>query len=121
MKKQYSFGMWLLLTIVTCGIYNYFFIASFNDSVNEVSDNRNETSGLMVVLLSIITCGIYYYIWLYNMGERIRVAGARKNITVTDSGSTIILWAILGSFLCGIGLYVGVFKLIENYNLVESV
>lgn len=116
MKKTYDFAMWLLLTIITCGIYNLFFMTAFEESVAKETNEKLDLDGAMLVLLTIITGGIYYIIWMYSVQERIRKEGQRRGITITETGTSLILWSTLGNLLCGLGIYIAVFKLIESYN-----
>lgn len=62
--------MYVLLSIVTCGIFALYWMACLNDDVNTAL-GENDTSGGMVVLLSIVTCGIYGLFWVYTMGGKI--------------------------------------------------
>ena len=58
MIKRKNIAVCILLTIFTCGIYGLFWIYSLTESVNLALNERNGTSGGMVVLLTIITCGV---------------------------------------------------------------
>ncbi len=78
----------IILSIITCGIYGLYWIASVNDQVNALTEEKNATTGGMVILFSIITCGIYELYWMYKMGER---TDKLKGVT----GSSSILYLIL--------------------------
>ena len=54
-----NIALCILFSILTCGIYRYYWIAKMNDDTKELVRRPEETSGGMVVLLSILTCGIY--------------------------------------------------------------
>lgn len=60
----------IILSFVTCGIYQIYWMIMLNDEVNTLSGEQNATSGGMVFLFSLITCGIYGIYWAYKMGER---------------------------------------------------
>lgn len=68
-KEDRSLVMYILLSIVTCGIYSYYFLYSIAQDANVVcADDGKKTSGLAAfILLSIVTCGIYAWIWYYNL------------------------------------------------------
>lgn len=65
-----SLVMYILLSIVTCGIFGFYWMYCVNEDVNN-SLGENDMSGGMVVLLTIVTCGIYGLIWVYTLGNKI--------------------------------------------------
>lgn len=80
-----------------------------------------ETAGLVTfILLSIITCGIYAWFWYYNLGNRLANNAGRYNLTFQENGTTVLLWLIFGSFLCGIGAFVAMNILIKNTNAIYN-
>ena len=99
-----NIALCIVLTIITCGIYGIFWMIRLNDEINELSGEPYATSGGMVFLFTLITCGIYGLYWYYKMGQRAdRIQG--------QSGSTAILYLILGIF--GLGII--------NYALMQDV
>ena len=113
-----SIVMYILLTIVTCGIYGYYFIYKLAEDVNEMcKEDGQKTGGLAAfILLSLVTCGIYAYYWYYQIANRIQLNGPRYGITVQESGTTILLWCLIGLLLCGIGPLVAMHFIIKNTN-----
>ena len=86
----------IILSFVTCGIYQIYWMIKMNDEVNVLADEPNATSGILVFLFTLITCGIYGFIWMYKMGERCdRIKGS-------VGGSSGILYLILS--LLGLGI-----------------
>ena len=65
-----------------------------------------------------ITCGIYTWFWYYNLGNRLAANAPRYGMTFQENGTTILLWQIFGSFLCGIGPFVAMYILIKNTNQI---
>ena len=114
--------MYIVLTIVTCGIYSFFFIYKLAEDVNTACNgDGEETAGLVkYMLLSIITCGIYSLIWLYKLGNRLSANSYRYGLSIQENGTTILMWYVLGSFLCGIGPLVAWHILIKNINAICS-
>ena len=113
-----SFVKYVILSIVTCGIYHWIFMHGFIKDMNIIGDgDGEETADLAkLILLSIVTCGIYSWIFYYKLGNRMYNNGSRYNVTINENGTTILLWMILGSWLCGIGFYVAWYILINNMN-----
>ena len=79
LKDDRGLASYIILSIITCGIYSYYFIYKMAHDVNIACDGDGEnTSGLVAfVLLSLITCGIYAWFWYYNLGNRLAANGPR--------------------------------------------
>lgn len=120
MIKERNFWIYILLSIVTCGIYSIIFWYQYTEDINELcrGDGHESPNYIIVILLSIITCGIYGYIWYYSQANRLQAAADRYGTQVQGDGIVILLWLILGSFLCGLGIFVGIYMLINNMNIV---
>lgn len=109
MIQNRSIALCIILTIVTCGIYGWYWLYCLANDVNAVSGRTNDTSGGMVVLFTIITCNIYHIYWMYKAGEKIddarRMRGmfSQNNgilyLILTLFGFGIIAWALLQSEL----------------------
>ena len=117
-KEDRSLVMYILLSIVTCGIYSYCFLYSIAQDANVVcADDGKKTSGLAAfILLSIVTCGIYAWIWYYNLGNRLSENAPKYGLNFSENGTTVLMWMIFGSFLCGIGPFIAMNILITNMN-----
>lgn len=117
-KEDRSLVMYILLSIVTCGIYSYYFLYSIAQDANVVcADGGKKTSGLAAfILLSIVTCGIYAWIWYYNLGNRLSENAPKYGLNFSENGTTVLMWMIFGSFLCGIGPFIAMNILITNMN-----
>ncbi len=65
LKTNRSLLMYILLTLVTCGFYSWYFIYALARDVNAAcSGDGRSTAGLIkLLLLGFITCGIYSWIW----------------------------------------------------------
>lgn len=120
LKTDRDIAMYIILSIVTCGIYGYWFIYKLAQDANVVCANDGEeTPGLLVyILLSIVTCGIYSYYWTYKLANRLQNNAPRYGITITEGGSDILLWLVLGYFSCSITVYIGMHILIKNMNSI---
>lgn len=96
MKKR-DIVLWLILSIVTCGICNLVWIAFMADELRELANEPEETSGGIVVLLSVVTCGIYLFYWYYKAGKSLERAKYMRNMQVEDAYSLIyLILAIVG-------------------------
>lgn len=117
-----SLVTYILLTLVTCGIYSYYFLYCMARDMNIMCDGDGEqTAGLvMFILLSLVTCGIYAWIWYYKMGNRLASNAPRYGLNFQENGTTVLMWLLLGSFLCGIGPFVAMHILIKNMNTLAA-
>lgn len=113
---------YILLTIVTCGIYSYYFLYCMARDMNVMCEGDGEqTAGLAVfILLSFVTCGIYAWIWYYKLGNRLATNAPRYGLNFQENGTTILMWLLIGSFVCGIGPFVAMHILIKNTNTLAS-
>ena len=89
----------IILSLVTCGIYEFYWIYRLNEETNMLSNEAKKTDGVMVIILSIITCGIYMWYWLYKRGEILD--NYKTSVGVAASNSSV-LYLILAIFTYGI-------------------
>lgn len=122
-ESNRSLVKYILLTIVTCGIYSFYFIYKMAQDVNIMCEgDHEETAGLAkFLLLSFVTCGIYAYIWYYKLGNRLANNAPRYGLQFQENGTTVLLWFFFGAFICGIGPYVAMHILIKNTNAMAVV
>lgn len=117
MIQRREFWMVLLLTIVTCGIYHYFYLYQMTKDINTMAGNDGKTvDPTLAVILSIVTCGIYDIWWYYQMGNRMQTMGTVNAIPVEENGTTYLLWYLLGFVVCGLGIWVAMYLFIKNFN-----
>ncbi len=121
-KTDRSLLMYILLSIVTCGIYSYYFVYSLAKDVNQMcAEDGDKVGGLgAFILLSFITCGFYSFYWYYKIQNRLQAAGPRYGTVVSESGTTVLLWLIIGSLICGIGAFIGINIVITSANKIGT-
>jgi hypothetical protein len=100
----------LLLSIVTCGIYYFYWLYCVSGEIQEFLQEPDTSPGLEV-LLSILTMGLYVIYWDYKTGQKIARMQGRVGLPVTDNA---ILYLVLN--LVGFGF---VNALIEQGHLNE--
>ena len=110
----------VLLSIITCGIYGYYFVYKLAQDVNiACADDGEKTPGLAAyILLSIITCGIYSWYWEYKLGNRLNDNAYNYGFHMQENGTTILLWNIFGALICYIGPFIALNIIIKNTNLI---
>ena len=117
MKTNRSLLVLILLSFLTLGIYPLFFWHGFARDMNIVNANDGKkTRGILArIVFSVLTLGIYDFVWLYSAGERISINSHRYGIHCNTTGSSVLLWYILGSFIIA-GPFVALHKLIDGLN-----
>lgn len=120
LKTDRSLLAYILLSLVTCGIYSWYFLYTIARDVNiACAGDGKQTAGLLkLILLSILTCGIYSWFWYYSLGNRLAENAPRYGLRFQENGTTILLWMLLGSMLCGVGFFIAWHILIKNVNTI---
>lgn len=120
LKVDRNLVTYILLSIVTCGIYSYYFIYKIAADVNVACEGDGKSTGGLVqfILLSFITCGIYAWVWYYGLGNRLWENASRYGLNFTENGTTVLLWLIFGSLICGLGQFFAMYILIKNTNAI---
>ena len=117
-----SLAKYILLSIVTLGIYSLYFIYKLSNDMNLIcaGDGKNTAGLLKIILLNIITCGIYSWIWYYGLGNRLAENAPRYGLKFIENGTTILMWMLFGAVLCGIGPFVALHIIIKNTNALAN-
>ena len=84
----------IILTVITCGLYSLYWIATLTDDVNSLNDDYS-TSGITVVLLSILTCGLYLIYWNYDMGRKLYNLGQSYSKDINDNSIIYMVLSII--------------------------
>ena len=107
MIQKRDLAMYIILTLVTCGIYGIYWFVVLTDDVKTVSKDEQMPSGGLAFLLTLVTCGIYGIYWAYKMGELMKTAQEKNGVEVKDNA---VIYLILQLF--GLG--------IVNYALIQA-
>ncbi len=87
---QRNIGISILLSIVTCGVYAYYWMYKMTQEITQYN-NEDANPGIELVL-SLFTCGIYFIYWNYKMGKRI----AQAKLSSSDDSILYLLLSIFG-------------------------
>ena len=82
-KIYINIPLYLVLTILTCGIFNLYWNYRQMEACNAVL-NRREFRFWIWLLLTIVTCGIYHIFYQYKMGAAIVEIQQLKNRDLFD-------------------------------------
>ena len=95
MQKRTA-GMVLLLSIVTCGIYFYYWIYVASQEITELSGQPEDMSPAMEVLLTVLTCGLYSIYWYYKSCHKINAAYAARGAQANDNTIICLVLPLVG-------------------------
>lgn len=120
LKTDRGLLSYIILSIITCGIYSYYFLYKLASDVNTACEGDGETTAglLQLIVLSYLTCGIYAWIWYYKLGNRLANNAPRYGMAFQENGTTVLMWQIFGAILCGIGPFIAMNILIKNTNKI---
>jgi len=107
MIKKREVGTCILFSLLTCGIYTFYWLYKLTEDMNTLSGDYS-ISSVLAILFTPLTCGIYGVYWAYKMGQN--VDKARSSRGLPPSNNTNILYLILAIF----GLHMVVHILIQT-------
>ena len=121
-NQNRSLAMYIILSILTLGIYSLYTFYSIAKDVNTMCEGDGEhTPGLlMLIVLSLVTCGIYSFVWYYKLGNRLHTNGPKFGVNIQENGGTLLMWFVLGSLLCFIATFVGINIIFRNCNMIAA-
>ncbi len=127
LKTKRGLLKFILLSIITFGIYALVFYSSISNDVNIVCSRYDGKKTMHFCLLAFIvgpiTFGIAYWVWFHKISARIGNELDRRGIAYSFGAADFWLWNILGSIIF-VGPFVYLHKLskamnkiCENYNI----
>jgi hypothetical protein len=121
MVKKRGLASFILLSMITGGIYGFWRIHILAKDLNLMceGDGKKTRGFLAYFFLGLITAGIYDLVWLFMVGDRLQDNAKRYNITIKESGSTVLLWFLLGAFIV-IGPFIALHIIFKNTNALAD-
>ncbi len=111
MYQRKNFIKVILLSLITCGIYNIVFMYEYDKEVRNLYRHANyrPMEFLLAFLLSLFTCGLFLYGWYYTLyrcqSEEAKAIGVILNI----ENPIIMTVCMIVPFFC-------TYLLCDNYN-----
>ena len=97
--SERSIGLSIVLSIVTCSIYYYYWLYTLARDVNECCRAQNKSGpgepGI-VVLLSLITCGLYGIYFYWKAGKVLSELEFDNGYRVSDNSIIMLVLPFLG-------------------------
>lgn len=123
LKTNRGLLKFILLSIVTLGIYALVYFSSISTDINIIAsryDGRKTTHFcLMAFVLAPITLTIYMFVWYHKLSARIGSELQRRGIDYHFSAADFWLWDILGSLIL-VGPFIYIHKLSKAMNLLAE-
>lgn len=94
MCRQRSVLMVLLLSIVTCGIYSFFWVYSTRQEMNAYLNDNSKSPELNTILA--ILCSIYWLFIMYDYSSDITKMQQKAGLPVKDLALLNLLLSIFG-------------------------
>lgn len=117
LKTKRGFWKWLLLTIITFGIYEFYMIYKMSKEVNlTCKDCGKDVGGLgFYLLFSLLTLGFYSLYWHYRICEKMSDLMKKHGRVPRITGGGYLLWVIFGTLII-VGPLVAFIKEIHSWN-----
>ena len=95
--KRYNWITCLILSVVTCGIYQLIFWYKLAKQHNEMAEQvgAKKIMGFVgVFLLSFVTCGIFPLVWYFQYAKQQIALAEAKGVALAPTSNPIVLWLI---------------------------
>lgn len=119
LNTRRSLLKYILLGLVTFGIYDLWQMTEITNTVNLICTRRDGKRImnylLMFLLVGWLTLGIGWLVWGHRLSARIGIEQAARRLPVTMTAGTYWLWNILGALII-IGPFVYTYKLLHAMN-----
>lgn len=100
MYRQRSVIMVLLLSVITCGIYLFFWVYSTRQEMNAYLNDNSKSPELNTILA--ILCGVYWFFIMYDYSNDITKMQQKAALPVKDMAIVNLLLSIFGFGLVSI-------------------
>lgn len=118
-----SLMKYILLNIVTLGIYSLVFYSVISSDINIIAGRydgkRTMHFCLLAFIIAPLTMGIGVWVWYHRLSNRIGDELARRHIRYDFNATTFWLWNVLGSFII-VGPFIYLHKLATASNMLAA-
>lgn len=113
--KERSFILYIILSVITFGIYHIVFWNKLSKDVNVLCDGDGKKTMKygFVFLLNIVTVGIFGLIWKFKLANRLQTNAPRYNLKFSESGALVLVYNLI---LPLIGLFITSLVMVKNFN-----
>lgn len=123
LKTNRGLLKFVLLSIVTFGIYLIVYFSSISSDINVIASRYDGKKTmhfcLLFFIVSPITCGIAGFVWYHKLSSRIGSELQRRGIQFHFGAADYWLWNILGTLIL-VGPFIYIYKLSKAMNLLSN-
>ncbi len=121
MMKKKNIALYIILNIVTLGIFRFFFWYKWTKDVDKIceGDDKESANYFLILILNVFTLGINVPVWNYQMAERLYQKAGDLGVEIKHGGLFVMIWKLipfLGSFIANMLKIVYFNKLVDAYN-----
>ena len=126
LKTDRSLVKYILLSLVTFGIYGIYMFSKISTDINTIATRydgkKTKHYCLVTFVFSWLTCGIYPLVWGHGISNRIGAELNRRGIAYDFSAKDFWIWNVLlsciivGPFIYANKLFTAMNMLSEDYN-----
>ncbi len=98
MVQEKNIALYVILSLVTGGIFMLYWLVTLTDDTNTIA-GEDGPSGVMALVLTIVTCGIYGLYWAYKRGELIDKAHQNRGEAASNGGILYLILYIFGGVI----------------------
>lgn len=95
MVQKRDVAIYLILSMVTCGLFAIYWFIVLTDDVDAVTGQPGVGGG-MSFLFALLSCGIYYFYWAYKTGEKLDQARMANGIPSANYAIVFLLLQFFG-------------------------
>ena len=121
LKTNRGLLKYILLSIVTFGIYSIVFWCGVSGDINIIASRYDGKKtmhyALLLFLIAPLTAGIAAFVWNHRVYNRIGDEARRRGLDCSLSASDFWLWGVLGSLII-VGPFIALYKLCNASNAV---
>lgn len=119
LRTKRSLLKYILLGIVTFGIYDIWQMSEIGETLNLLASRRDGKRTmhycLMFFLIGGLTLGIGWFVWFHRMSARIGDEQQARGMQPTVTAATYWLWNVLGVLII-VGPFIYMYKLLHAMN-----
>lgn len=123
LKTNRSLLKYILLSIITFGIYGLVVMSSVSTDINTIASRYDGKKTmhfcLVFFIFSAITLGIVPLVWYHKISNRIGAELARRNISYSFGAGTFWGWSVLGALIF-VGPFIYTHKLLSAMNMLSA-
>lgn len=123
LKTKRSLLKYILLGLITFGIYDLWQMSEVSTSINLIATKRDGRKTmhylLMFFLVGWLTLGIGWFVWGHNLSDRVGNELAARRIGYSFGAADFWLWNILGSLII-VGPFIYTHKLLTAMNMLSA-